>query len=164
MTLNYAGVLGIYHDTGISHDQFGLVGSMLYVGQIVSQVSQHPSKAFIKLIRFKPMQLPSAYIMQRVPMSKFLGVTTFLWGSTQALMALANTFPRLIACRVLLGVFDASVIPATTLIIKRFHPRSHQAFYIGLVYASIALAIGLGSLFTYAMAHITSGGLSPWRW
>ncbi|KAJ8659106.1 hypothetical protein O0I10_005145 [Lichtheimia ornata] len=145
MTLNYAGVLGIYRDTGISHDQFGLLGSMLYIGQIVSQ-------------------LPSAYIMQRVPMSKFLGITTFLWGATQTLMALGDSFPRLAACRILLGVFDASILPATVMIIKRFLPRSHQAFYIGLLYASIALAIGIGSLFTYAMAHITGGGLSPWKW
>ncbi|KAI7882581.1 MFS general substrate transporter [Lichtheimia hyalospora FSU 10163] len=145
MTLNYSGVLGIYQDTGISHDQFGMLGSMLYIGQLISQ-------------------LPSAYIMQLVPMSKFLGVTTFLWGLTQTLMALGNTYSRLSASRILLGVFDASVLPATTMIIKRFHPRSHQAFYIGLLHASIASAIGIGALFTYAMAHITGGGLSPWKW
>lgn len=165
MTLNYAGVLGIYRDTGISHDQFGLLGSMLYIGQIVSQVSQSISKQNIhKANMCYTMQLPSAYIMQRVPMSKFLGITTFLWGATQTLMALGDSFPRLAACRILLGVFDASILPATVMIIKRFLPRSHQAFYIGLLYASIALAIGIGSLFTYAMAHITGGGLSPWKW
>lgn len=37
-TLNYAGVLGIYEDTGINQNQFGWLGSAFYIGYFAFQV------------------------------------------------------------------------------------------------------------------------------
>ncbi|ORY97525.1 major facilitator superfamily domain-containing protein [Syncephalastrum racemosum] len=39
-TLNFAGVLGIYEDTGIDQNQFGWVGSVFYLGFLVFQTFQ----------------------------------------------------------------------------------------------------------------------------
>ena len=38
MTLNFAAMLGIYKDVNISHDEFGLAGSLYYLAQLIFQV------------------------------------------------------------------------------------------------------------------------------
>lgn len=37
--ISFTAVLGIYEDTGITQNQFGWIGSILFIGQIVFQVS-----------------------------------------------------------------------------------------------------------------------------
>ena len=39
MTLNFAAMLGIYKDVNISHDEFGLAGSLYYLAQLIFQVA-----------------------------------------------------------------------------------------------------------------------------
>ncbi|KAG2226219.1 hypothetical protein INT45_003364 [Circinella minor] len=53
-TLNSAGVMGIYEDTSITHDQFSLLGSIFFVGFLVNQ-------------------FPNAYFLQRLPIAKYFG-------------------------------------------------------------------------------------------
>ena len=38
MTLNFAAMLGIYKDVSMSHDEFGLAGSLYYLAQLIFQV------------------------------------------------------------------------------------------------------------------------------
>ncbi|KAI8142113.1 major facilitator superfamily domain-containing protein [Fennellomyces sp. T-0311] len=144
--LNYTGVLGIYQDTGITHDQFGWLGSVLYVGVLA-------------------MLIPTGFILQRFPPGKVMGITMLLWGTVLTCMMACTNFPELVACRLLLGMCEAAVIPAAFMLIKILYRRSDQIFYIGFCYTTMTAAVTIGSLITYGFGSIGNArGISAWKW
>lgn len=89
-TLSYASVFGIIEDTGLQGDQFSWLGSVVYVAQLA----------------FQPV---IAYGLVRVPIGKFSSGMVFCWGAVLCGMAAAQNFGGLMATRLLLGTFEASV-------------------------------------------------------
>lgn len=53
----------------------------------------------------------SAYILQKIPAGKWLSCNVVLWGLVTACTASAKSFQGLIACRILLGVFEVRWLP-----------------------------------------------------
>ncbi|CAO3621519.1 unnamed protein product [Cunninghamella blakesleeana] len=90
--ITLAAVLGIFEDTKINGSQFSLLGSIFYVGYLA-------------------FQIPNSYLIQRLPISKYLGMTVILWGITTMGTAFCNNFSQLVVCRVLLGLFEAPTYP-----------------------------------------------------
>ena len=89
-TLSYASVFGIIEDTGLQGNQFSWLGSVVYVAQLA----------------FQPVV---AYGLVRVPIGKFSAGMVFCWGAVLCGMAAANDCGGLMATRLLLGAFEASV-------------------------------------------------------
>ena len=57
-----------------------------------------------------------AYILQKVPTGKWLGMNVILWGLAVTCTAAVNNYAGLLACRILVGVFEASMPPCLMLI------------------------------------------------
>lgn len=89
-SLSYASVFGIIEDTGLRGDQFSWLGSVVYVAQLA----------------FQPV---IAYGLVRVPIGKFSAGMVFCRGAVLCGMAAAKDFGGLMATRLLLGMFEASV-------------------------------------------------------
>ncbi len=68
--------MGIKEDTGITGNQFSLIATIFYISFICCE-------------------FPTGYLMQRLPLSKYLGANIILWGIVIA--ANAGTLGRL--CR-----------------------------------------------------------------
>jgi MFS family permease len=66
------------------------------------------------------------YIIQRVPIAKWLSGNIILWGVTLALQAAMKNFEGLIALRAFLGVFEAVSQPAFTLLSSIWYTREEQ--------------------------------------
>jgi MFS family permease len=66
------------------------------------------------------------YIIQRVPIAKWLSGNIILWGVTLALQAAMKNFEGLIALRAILGVFEAVSQPAFTLLSSIWYTREEQ--------------------------------------
>jgi hypothetical protein len=60
--------------------------------------------------------LSEGYILQKVPPGKWLGINIILWGMTVGCTAAVKNYHGLLACRILLGVFEAAMPPCLILI------------------------------------------------
>lgn len=89
-TLSYASVFGLIEDVGLKGQEYSWLGSVIYLAQLICQ----------------PLV---AYILVKVPIGKFLALTTFLWGVALSCMTPSNTFAKLLVCRIFLGIFEAGI-------------------------------------------------------
>lgn len=89
-TLSYASVFGIIDDTHLVGDQFSWLGSIVYLAQLV----------------FQPL---IAYSLVKFPVGKFSATMVLCWGVVLCGMTAAHDFGGLMAARLLLGAFEASV-------------------------------------------------------
>ncbi|KAI9271658.1 major facilitator superfamily domain-containing protein [Phascolomyces articulosus] len=149
MTLNYSAMLGIYNDVNLTHDEFGLAGSLYFLAQMIFQ-------ATIVI-----------YSLQQYPISKVLGIAMFCWSLSIIGTAFVNNFTQLALCRFILGAFEAFTYPSLFLFIKTHYRRSEQGTYLALVYISLCVAIMCGSFFTYGIGQIVTEfmhGRGNWAW
>ncbi|ORY97524.1 major facilitator superfamily domain-containing protein [Syncephalastrum racemosum] len=145
-TLNFAGVLGIYEDTGIDHNQFGWIGSIFYLGFLLFQIS-------------------NSYLMPVLPVSKYLGVLVCAWGVVLACTSLCKTFQSLFGLRIVLGFLEASSYPISFHLISLLYRRREHVLRIGLLQCSNSLCGALGGLIGYGIGLMDGvAGLRGWRW
>ena len=84
--------MGLYQDTKIKQWQFNMLGAILYIGILI-------------------FQAPNAYLIQKLPISKYFGSAIFSWGVVVALTALCTDFSSLATVRFLLGLLESTVYP-----------------------------------------------------
>jgi hypothetical protein len=89
-TLSYASVFGLIDDTHLEGEQFSWLGSVVYVAHLV----------------FQPLV---AYALVKLPVGKFCATMVFCWGAVLCGMTAARNFGGLMAARLFLGAFEASV-------------------------------------------------------
>lgn len=83
-TLSYSSIMGIQEETHLTDDQYSWLGSIFSLGYLVSNI-------------------PCAFIIQKVALSKWVVITMSLWGVVLACMAAAPSFGSLFAIRLILG-------------------------------------------------------------
>lgn len=67
-------------------------------------------------------QLPGNYLIQRLPLGKFVAGAVFLWSIIVFLHCPAHNYGGLIALRFLLGVFESALVPAFEMTLHMFFP------------------------------------------
>lgn len=117
-TLSYASVFGLIEDTNLKGHEFSWLGSVVYVAQLV----------------FQPIV---AYSLVRFPVGKFITVMVFCWGAVLCGMTAAHSFGGLMAARLLLGAFEASVGKFTRRCVT-FNGNGTNKVYSADVYRSCA--------------------------
>ncbi|KAM3438979.1 hypothetical protein NHJ13734_003976 [Beauveria thailandica] len=136
-TLSYASVFGLIRDTNLAGDEFSWLGSVVYVAQLV----------------FQPIV---AYSLVKFPLGKFISVMVFCWGAVLCGMTGAKDFGGLMAARLLLGAFEASVAPTFIAVVQMWYRRREQTTRNAAWYAMLGIVNMLGSLLTYGLGHIDS--------
>ncbi|KAJ5896792.1 uncharacterized protein N7473_006191 [Penicillium subrubescens] len=106
-TMSYASIMGIQEDNHLVGQQYSWMTTILYMIILV-------------------VEFPENYIIQRVPIAKWLSGNIILWGVTLALQAAMKNFEGLIALRAFLGVFEAVSQPAFTLLSSIWYTREEQ--------------------------------------
>ncbi|PYH41528.1 putative MFS transporter [Aspergillus saccharolyticus JOP 1030-1] len=143
-TLSYASVFGLVEKAHLHGQMYSWLGAVVYLVQLVAQ-------PFV------------AYILVKVPLGKFLAVTTFLWGVSLTCMTPANNFAGLLVCRMFLGLFEAGVPPAFIAITQMWYRRIEQPVRLGSWYAMNGVVYMFGSLITYGLGHISSSVFEPYQ-
>ncbi|GAN07299.1 MFS allantoate transporter protein [Mucor ambiguus] len=144
--LNYSSVLGIKEDTGISSAQFAWLGSIFYLGYLLYQV-------------------PNTYLIQRLPIGRYIGTLIVIWGVVLTVTCKAKNFSQLAALRFLLGFFEAGIYPCCIMIVSSLYRRSEQAGRIGCVYICNGIAMAIGGLVGYGIGHMMGvHGMNAWQW
>lgn len=143
-TLSYAAIFGIREDLNLKGTDYNWLSSVFYFG-------------------FLAWALPTNFLMQRLPLAKYLGANIFLWGVLLMAQAGANNFATLAVLRALSGAAEACADPSFMLITAMWYTRRQQPVRIGLWYTANGLGIALGGLLGYAIGHIR-GSLSSWKY
>jgi MFS family permease len=73
------------------------------------------------------VEYPTNWIIQRVPIAKYLGINVILWGTVLACHAACKNFTSLVTVRTLLGIFEACCQPSFIILSSMWYKREEQA-------------------------------------
>lgn len=72
------------------------------------------------------------WILQRVPIAKWLSLNIFLWGICISLIAAVPNFTGLVILRAFMGVFEAVCQPTFVLLSATWYKREEQSSVINI--------------------------------
>ena len=101
-TLSYAAIFGIREDLNLQGTQYSWLSSIFYFG-------------------FLAWAFPTNFLMQRLPIGKYLGFNIMLWGVFLMIQAAAHNFAGLAALRALAGAAEACADPSFMLITSMWY-------------------------------------------
>ncbi|KAJ5946065.1 hypothetical protein N7454_002904 [Penicillium verhagenii] len=142
--LGYGATYGMETDTGLTGDEYSLVGSIAPIAQLCWQ----------------PF---SSYLIVKVPPKILMPILCLGWGIAQACMAACHNFSELMAARFFLGLFEAGCLPLFGIITSQWYLRSEQPVRIAAWYSTNGLATIVAAALSYGLAHIKSDVLESWQ-
>ncbi|KAJ5093197.1 hypothetical protein N7456_009058 [Penicillium angulare] len=142
--INYASVMGLLSDTNMQTNQFSDLTLAFYVTYLF-------------------FELPTGFLMQRLPTAKYLGFNVTLWGLMTTLNCTAKNFGGLMTLRVLLGCFESAIAPALILITSMWYKRNEQPTRMGIWYLGTGTASIMGALVSYGLLFYTNDRFKPWQ-
>ncbi|KAF9635023.1 putative pantothenate transporter protein [Lasiodiplodia theobromae] len=143
-TISYASVFGLITDLNLTGSQYSWCTSIFYVGQLVAEY-------------------PFIYLMSRLPLVKFVGVTIIVWGGICMCLAAAQDYPSFAAVRFLLGFAEGAVSPAFVTLSSIWYRKREHATRIGCWITMNGLAQVLGCFLMYGIGKNGALNLAPWR-
>ncbi|KAJ5492424.1 hypothetical protein LT330_004780 [Penicillium expansum] len=142
--LNYAAVMGIKKDLKLAGNEFSNVATWVFIAYLIAEV-------------------PNVYFLQKVPPAKWLGGNVFFWGIAAAASSGARGYPSLLAARIFLGIFEATVGPSLMLISSQYYTKSEQAPRFTIWYMGLGVAQIIGGLISFGFQHVHHASLEGWR-
>ncbi|ETS74163.1 hypothetical protein PFICI_14029 [Pestalotiopsis fici W106-1] len=143
-SLNFASVYGLQDGTNLHGQDYSWLGSIFYFGYLISQ-------------------FPSAFLLQKLPIGKFVSITTVLWGIILMTTPACTSFAGIATNRFLLGFTEATVNPAFVWIMSIWYTSAEQPLRLEAYYCTNGIATMFGGLIGYAVGHITTG-LPRWMY
>ncbi|OBT60992.1 hypothetical protein VE03_09733 [Pseudogymnoascus sp. 23342-1-I1] len=110
--------------------------------------------------------LPGVYFSQLLPLGKYVSVAMVLWGGVTVCTVAVNSFEGLLVLRFFLGVTEAAIAPAFSLITATWYKSQEQPLRFAIWYSSAGFGTLVGTLLLYAIGQINgplaAGGISLW--
>lgn len=117
------------------------------------------------MVSRQTFEVPSNLVLKKFTPSRFIAFITVCWGIVATLTGLTRNFAGLVACRVLLGAFEAGLFPCMAIYLTFFYTKRELALRVGYLFVSSALAGAFGGLLAYGIGHMDGvAGLRGWRW
>jgi MFS family permease len=99
-SVSYAAVFDLQKETNLVGSQYSWLTSVVYIAQLV----------------FQPL---SSYALIAFPVKYWVMFNMISWSIVTAATAAATNFTGLVICRILLGAFEATILPSFVLISKQ---------------------------------------------
>lgn len=142
---SFASILGLREDLHMVGQEYSWTGSGFYLGYMVAS-------------------LPVAYLLQKMPIAKSVGVLITIWGAILCLHSVPVNAEGFLTLRTLLGMFESSVTPAFTFITSQWYTADQTFLRIAIWFACNGMGYILGSLIAYAISiHRDSYSMEPWK-
>ncbi|KAH0835352.1 hypothetical protein AYO21_01570 [Fonsecaea monophora] len=146
VNIGNARLYDLEEDLGLVGDQYQLAVSILFVTYCL-------------------FELPSNLIIKKLQPARYLAFITFAWGVVATLTGVVQNFAGLIACRLLLGLFEAGLFPGLVVYLTMFYTKRTLALRTGYLFATAAIAGAVGGLLAYAIGFMDGvAGMNGWRW
>ncbi|KAH8685423.1 major facilitator superfamily transporter [Tricladium varicosporioides] len=144
-TMSFASIMGIIKDTHLHGTQYSWLTTVIYIVILV-------------------VEYPENYIIQRVPIAKWLGINIILWGITLCLHAAMKNFTGLVVLRGLLGAFEATSQPSFVLLSSIWYKRQEQAGTVIYWYMMNGVQQIIGSLLAFGFSFVpATGSIVSWQ-
>ncbi|KAF2013939.1 major facilitator superfamily transporter [Aaosphaeria arxii CBS 175.79] len=143
-SLSYAAIFGLLKDLNLTSVQYSWCSSIFYVGQLVAEY-------------------PFIYLMSKLPLTKFVGITVIIWGVVCMCLAAPQNFAGFAAVRFLLGFTEGAVSPAFVTITSIWYQKNEHATRTALWVTMNGAAQVIGCLLMYGIGKNPSLTIQPWR-
>ncbi|KAL8773501.1 MAG: hypothetical protein Q9209_001605 [Squamulea sp. 1 TL-2023] len=146
VNIGNARLYGMEDDLGLEGNQYQTAVSILFVTYILSEV-------------------PSNLVLKKFTPSRWISFITTSWGIIATLTGITQNYAGLIACRLLLGLFEGGLFPGATVYLTLFYTKRELALRVGYLFCSAAIAGAIGGLLAYGIGFMDGvSGQSGWRW
>ncbi|KAI9875456.1 MAG: hypothetical protein M1823_007473, partial [Watsoniomyces obsoletus] len=108
VAIGNARLYGMEEDLNLQGDQFQIAVSVLFITYCL-------------------FETPSNMIIKRLRPPRYLATLIFCWGIVATFTAFVQNFAGLVACRLLLGFFEAGFFPGIMLYLTMFYNRKNIA-------------------------------------
>lgn len=142
--LGYGAAYGLKEDTGLTGNQYSLLGSIAPIAQLAWQ----------------PL---SSVLIVKVPHRILMPALCLGWGIAQAATAACHNFAGLMAARFFLGLFEAGCLPLFSVITSQWYRRSEQPLRVAAWYSTNGAATIVGAAVSYGLGQIKSSLLTEWQ-
>ena len=134
-----ARLAGLEEDLNFTGYDFNSVNSILYISYIV-------------------FEIPSTLLCKIVGPGYWLPFITIMFGLLTVASAYVNNYSQLAACRFLLGLFEAGVMPGLSYYLSRFYRHSELTFRLSLYIVTAPLAGAFGGLLATGILQLPALG------
>lgn len=108
---------------------------------------------------YSPLQIPSGYLVDRFGARAPLAIGVLLWSVASAATSLANTLTALVVIRLLVGISEAVVTPASMRYIRMHFEEKQRGLAIGLYLSGSKFGPALGFVLAAYLVEVLG-----WRW
>jgi MFS family permease len=105
---------------------------------------------------------PANYLLQKLPIGKFVAANLLTWGMLVMCMAATKNFPGAASIRFLMGLFEACIQPAWTQVTGIWYTGHEQSSRMTGWYSFVGIAQIVGGLLSYGVGNIHTG-VAHWQ-
>ncbi|KAI1860373.1 uncharacterized protein JN550_011525 [Neoarthrinium moseri] len=134
-------------DLGMSGENFNTAVSILTIGYVL-------------------MQIPSNMLLTRVRPGFYLASCALVWSLISACTGFVRSYQSLLACRFLLGFFEAPFYPGALYLLSIYYKRKEVASRMALLYSAQMAGLSFANLIAAGVFEGLDGvrGQAGWRW
>ncbi|KAK4698629.1 MFS transporter, ACS family, allantoate permease, partial [Phenoliferia sp. Uapishka_3] len=136
---------------------FGMKKDLHLVGQ---DYSWSASSFYFGQLGFEYIAI---YLLHRLPIKKFVGVSILCWGVVMMSMAAASNFAGMVVVRVILGMAEGAVAPAFVILVSIWYTKAEQPLRIATFVSANAMAQIVGGLLLYGCGSIKGAAIAGFR-
>lgn len=108
---------------------------------------------------------PCNMILKKISAKRFLPLIAILWGVCVIGMGFAKNYHHLIVLRVLLGLFEAGLMPGCAYYLSNWYRPMEVSTRIALYFSSATIAGAFSGILAWAIMKMDGiGGLAGWSW
>ncbi|KAL2855653.1 major facilitator superfamily domain-containing protein [Aspergillus pseudodeflectus] len=145
VVLNYANVMGIQADLGMSGNGFSWLATAFFIAYCIAEI-------------------PQGFLLHKYPIPKVLGCNMLIWGITICCTAAAQNYAGILALRIILGTTEAVIAPALTIYTSLWYTSAEATPRFGLWYCGLGTGQILGGLISFGAQHAPSSlSFAGWR-
>lgn len=138
--------MGLEADLGLTGSQFNNIASVFFV-------------------TYSLFGAAWALTIKAIGANRALAITMVAWSAITIGTGFCRNYHDLVACRILLGVFESALLAANAVIIGNIYPRTKQAKRMAAVPYGVCVSGAFGGLIAYAVQVMGARhGLASWRW
>lgn len=136
----------LMEDLDMNEEQYSIAVGVFFIGDILFKV-------------------PSNLVVKRATPPRWIGFIMIVWGAVSTCMGLVQNFAGLVACRVLLGIFEAGFLPGMVYYFTFWYKGQEIGSRIAFLFSSAAIAGCIGGVLAYGILQMNGvAGLEGWRW
>lgn len=144
LSLNYAAAYSLKEDLNLVGQRYSWVAAIFNFGYMF-------------------WAMPSNYIIQKVPVAKYTGITIFFWAIILIGHIGCTNYGGMLVIRFILGMFEAGISPSCMALCSLFYTREEQPFRMCTFLSCNGIATMVGALLGYGLGHAKESSLKPWK-